>query len=142
MNTLTLQKTLGYLGVLPFLIPAVCALLSIPLFQLDPLEVFIAYSGIILSFLAGTLWGRCLGTEQVHAQERGLLLSSNAFALAAWLCLLLSRYPLALLILMLGFIAVLLVELGESIQMKRPYRRLRIQLTTVVLLLHGVLLVG
>jgi hypothetical protein len=95
-----LTSLLGDLGVLPFVLLAgliVQAALSglgwysAVLFGLSAAHGFMAYSAVILSFLAGALWerSRMAQSDGPTGQARALILLSNLVALVAWSCLLL-----------------------------------------------------
>ena len=100
---------------------------------------------IILSFLAGALWGKAKELEESNV-DRFLLISSNVFALTAWLAVLLGRdYLLAgLAVSMTGFILVYLVEhktRGLLLQgMDSTYLKFRLTLTSVVCIAHLVII--
>ena len=83
-------NSLGYAGLLPFL-AAVWALMPSCLFWEWPAsQLFLSYSVIILSFLAGALWGKAKELEE-SAVSCLLLIGSNAFALTGWLAVLLGK---------------------------------------------------
>ena len=144
---------LGYLGVIPFVVAALFALFDLSLLGFDPRQVFIAYSAVILSFLGGIMWGRVLGLPD-HRAVRCLLLLSNAIALTSFAALLLAAggdnadgaaYLYALPLLMCGYVITLVVErlayqrLLADVQ--RSYFPMRVVLTTVVVIMHIMVLV-
>lgn len=138
---------LGYLGVIPFVVAALFALFDLSLLGFDPRQVFIAYSAVILSFLGGIMWGRVLGLPD-HRAVRCLLLLSNAIALTGFAALLLAAgaaYLYALPLLMCGYVITLVVErlayqrLLADVQ--RSYFPMRVVLTTVVVIMHIMVLV-
>lgn len=74
-------RTLGYLGIVPFVALAGLAALQGP----DWLEVaLIAYGALILAFMSGTLWaGLIFGQRPSHRTQLGLV-ASNVLVLMAW----------------------------------------------------------
>ena len=141
-----LINSLGYAGLLPFLaaVWAVHAELSFGAWSAS--HLFLSYSVIILSFLAGALWGKARDLQESNV-NRFLLISSNVFALTAWLAVLLGRDYLSagLAVSMTGFILVYVVEhktRGLLLQgMDLAYLKFRLTLTSVVCLAHLVVIV-
>lgn len=127
-------RTLGYLGLIPFIAATWAAISSNTLLSLSPYQVFTAYSACILSFLAGTLWLRA-------QEERSATLISNLFTLLAFACLLLPA-QLALPSLTLGFILLLASEFKMGLFADKPigYKVLRVILTSVVVFCHILML--
>ena len=101
---------------------------------------------IILSFLAGALWGKAKELEESEVSCL-LLIGSNAFALTGWLAVLLGKdyLPAGLAVSMTGFILVYLVEhktQGLLLQgMGSAYLKFRLTLTCVVCLAHLLILI-
>ena len=136
---------LGYLGLVPFL-----SCLAIMLYSLifgqglhsasvlgfyGP-YVFIAYSGVILSFLTGTLWSQARLSQQVRL-AKGAIVFSNLLALMAWFCLLIIYISpiltiMAVCLLMAGFISVLYFEYFLAVETDANYRSMRVRLTVIV----------
>ena len=124
-------KTLGYLGLIPFI---VCLYLSSEqtIFGVSTQLAFIAYSAVILSFIAGTIWQR--DTKNVHDKR---YIISNIFSLIAFIALL-TPTKLALIILALGYICIFIYEnsLSKQKEITTDYMNMRFWLTQIVLLLH------
>lgn len=97
---------LGYLGLAPFVLGALVALLVEDLHQLA-LRAFLLYSIVILSFMGGVHWGLglVLGTRQ-----SARLLISVVPALVGWVTLLVLPVHLALAILGGAYIAQWFVD--------------------------------
>ena len=134
-------NSLGYAGLLPFLAAVWAAYLELSFGAWSASHVFLSYSVIILSFLAGTLWGQAKRLKEPNV-SRLLLIGSNVFALMAWLGVLLGRDYLSagLLVSMTGFVLVYLVEHKTQellLQgMRSAYLKFRFTLTFIVCLAH------
>ena len=132
---------LGYAGLLPFFAAVWAAYAELSFGAWTASHLFLSYSVIILSFLAGVLWGKAKELEESNV-SRLLLIGSNVFALTAWLAVLLGRDYLSagLTVSMTGFILVYLVEhktqglLPQG--MDSAYLKFRLTLTSVVCLAH------
>jgi hypothetical protein len=124
-------KVLGYLGLIPFI---VCLYLSseIAFFGIYTTQAFVAYSAIILSFVAGTIWQR---DADVYQDKRHII--SNIFSLIAFASLLVV-HEVALILLALSFIFLFVYENSLSKKPKLPtdYMNMRFWLTQIVVLLH------
>jgi chromate transport protein ChrA len=164
---ITTKQLLGYLGLIPFVIALSFQNLIIELFQQTPKQVFIFYSAVILSFIAGTLWRK--KNDQLSIKRQYL---SNLFSLMAFLALLIAQ-NLALILLAVSYLAILFCEYKldeakvegakaegtkvegieiestkiESTKVKntdaenataenKQYLNMRLQLTSIVVLLH------
>ena len=133
--------SLGYAGLLPFLAAVWASYAELSFGAWSASHLFMSYSVIILSFLAGALWGKAKELEESNV-SRLLLIGSNVFALTAWLAVLLGRDYLSagLTVSMTGFILVYLVEhktqglLPQG--MDSAYLKFRLTLTSVVCLAH------
>jgi hypothetical protein len=147
-----LMQILGYAGVIPFAIPVALTGLdfwySIDVFKgsvvtFSAVYIFTSYSAIILSFMSGTLWANwCL----VESQKKATLavLVSNFLALSAFFSLLLmyaEAVPglFCVIVLTLGFISLLWVEWFVGAKFN-AYRRMRLRLTALVVMLHLVMI--
>ena len=138
-------NSLGYAGLLPFLGAVWAAYAELSFGAWSASHLFLSYSVIILSFLAGALWGKAKELEESNV-NRFLLISSNVFALTAWLAVLLGKDYLSagLAVSMTGFILVYLVEhktRGLLQGMDSAYLKFRLTLTSVVCLAHLVVIV-
>ena len=162
MRLARLIQILGYLGLVPFLVPIWFVLNHQSLLGLSPSRLFVVYSGVILTFLAGSIWGtivnRPLNSPANYAEPDfrhvevpiGLAASfaviSNLIALSVWLVILISdNYDFAALFALLtGFVIVLWMELGWNLQysasLKNKYLSLRWKLTLIVTTCHIVML--
>jgi len=133
-----LISTLAWSGSLPFVAAVVLQYLNTPLFNLPAHTWFTTYSLVILSFMAGALWGHGM----LHAQSNrraACLLISNVVVISAWLAFLLAPVVLMLVIAMLGFIVIWICELawGELGSIAKHYLVLRTRVTAWVLVLHA-----
>ncbi|MDG0969847.1 MAG: DUF3429 domain-containing protein [Porticoccaceae bacterium] len=152
-ETPKIMIVLGYAGLLPFVVTAVMmaraawfgeGLQSAALGGFYVPYIFIAYSAVILSFLAGTLW-----SKWTSFQNQGLsgliIVSSNAVALISWIALLLIYLSslatlLALGLLVSGFLSLMYLE-RFSQNMDRRYWQLRVNLTIAVTITHLIVIV-
>lgn len=131
---------LGYAGLLPFIITTVMIWMGWALPWFPPVQAFISYSAIILSFVAGTLWGRVIS---LYAIDNGanLLVLSNLYALLAWVSLLIAMPSIGLIALAFGYFSLLGVEKScQNLPNNASYRQMRVRLTSVALLTHLLML--
>jgi hypothetical protein len=152
MPLLKLMCILGFAGLMPFVIP-VCLMLNDIWFGVDVAGVsswvayapylFVTYGGVILSFMSGTLWAGWQTIDNNNLAKFAILMS-NLLALAAWCALLLVYItPVAeifcVILLMIGFMSLLWVErmIGG---VEKAYWRLRLSLTSIVMVLHLVMI--
>ncbi len=149
MTRLTLSTVLGYVGLIPFMVPlylmvqafyAQAGLQSAAIFGLYAPYVFIAYSATILSFLGGTLWGQAQQSDSDGLALKAIVFS-NALALAAWISLLMIYIaPLmtlvAVCLMLAGFLSLLVVERLLGKMPDPDWWTMRIQLTSMVGLAH------
>lgn len=150
-----LTTWLGYLGLIPFLIPlgsmirAVASGAGIHASSLSGLYapyVFISYSAIILSFLSGILWskGRCI--DQPNTAKVAIIFS-NIVALVAWASLIVINFSalltmFAVSLLLGGYGSLLLAERALDTELQdRSYWQMRLVLTTIVILAHSLVLI-
>ena len=75
-------KSLGYLGLIPFIICLIVVESYPNNFLFNSQQVFHFYSAIILCFLAGTLW-----EKDSHDSQSTRLIVSNVLCLYAFSCL-------------------------------------------------------
>ena len=128
---------LGYAGLLPFIISTCLILMGQTLFSIDPFMLFITYSAIILSFLAGTLWGR--ESSKVHyLNDDKLLIISNVVSVVAWVAIVANHLYVSLLMLSVGYVVVYLKDRQQWREktLSDKYIKLRTQLTVVALICH------
>jgi hypothetical protein len=145
MKNAVIINCLGYAGLIPFLAAAWAVLGERTLFQLSPALIFLTYSAIILSFMGGALWGKARELADSFLSV-GLLLLSNAIALAAWLMLLLGEafIMFGLQIALIGYATLCVAEwfsasevlggVGES------YLPFRLSLTSIVCFAHVIVI--
>ncbi|MCK8046367.1 DUF3429 domain-containing protein [Shewanella sp. 1CM18E] len=139
-STQQIWTWLGYAGLLPFIITTLMIWTGWSLPWLEPVQAFISYSAIILSFLAGTLWGRVLSLYSVD-NVANLLILSNLYALLAWVSLLISMPAVGLIALAFGYFSLLGVEKScQNLPNNTSYRQMRVRLTFVALLTHLMML--
>ena len=144
-------KALGYAGLLPFLITAVVMLNAVingpglqgaAVFNLYAPYVFISYSAVILSFMAGTLWAKWESGSD-STMTNAAVLFSNVVSLTAWLALLMIFMSsimtvFAVTILLVGFASLLWVE--RLTKTASDYWQMRVNLTSSVMLMHAVVI--
>lgn len=126
----TMGMRLGYLGLIPFVVGAVTALLSQELVSLA-FQAFILYSLAILSFMGGVHWGLALITG---TRQSTRLLISVVPVVAAWICLIALPAPLTLAVLGGGFIAQWFIDRPILAELSIPswYLEMRPRLAYVV----------
>jgi hypothetical protein len=139
MNNSHLIKLLTYLGALPFFLAIYIGLSKQSFLDVVGINWFLSYGLLILSFMAGTLWGQVVN-QSIKIKRIALL--SNAIALSAWFALLLADPAVVLIIMAVGFVALYLLEVVVMSPIKRPnyYRALRLRVTTLVVVAHGLML--
>lgn len=150
-----LIQWLGYLGLIPFIVPAIGMLqakLTGPGLQAASIGgfyapyVFVAYSAVILSFLSGVLWGKAR-QSMTSDKTNMLLITSNIISVLAWVSLLMIYIsPLMMLfavtILLCGYATMLLAEFSIDADYESvTYWRLRLLLTVSVIAAHSLILV-
>ncbi|MCG6202054.1 DUF3429 domain-containing protein [Psychromonas antarctica] len=128
-------QTLAYMGLIPFIVSFYLSIQNMD-WSIDTKQLFIAYSAIILSFVAGSLWQ---ASEQKKHHNKQVI--SNIFSLFAFLALLVN-YHLALIILAINYLLLFLyesklVKLNKQCHIHPAYMRMRFQVTLIVILLHS-----
>ncbi|MDO3383310.1 DUF3429 domain-containing protein [Gilvimarinus algae] len=126
-----LRNLLGFAGLIPFV--SFTLLSAISYSQHTAVLLLISYGAIILSFMAGSLWGQA--QHDTHSRA-GPLIASNALALSGWAALYCAVTGWALLALMglaLAFISCWCCE-RVWLQQEPDYQRLRGVLTSIVVL--------
>ena len=107
----------------------------------EPARLFVCYSTVILSFLAGTLWTNAQALAG-NRLSKSLLVASNAIALLACFSLLLADVSAvtAIVGLSLGYVVVLGLETHHAERLfpaeGDAYLGMRSLLTSLVLLIH------
>ena len=146
-QTRSTMLRLGYLGLIPFAFGLLLILLDAQFFSLGGEQLFVSYSVVILSFLSGVLWGRAIDYPEQSLSRKALLLS-NVFLLIAWAALLqgAGSTSLTIIVLAAGYIAVWFSEYQlrpqPQNQLPEGYMGMRGILTSSVVLMHGVALLG
>jgi uncharacterized membrane protein HdeD (DUF308 family) len=122
-------QLLGYLGLLPFI---ACLYLSIESVNwcTTGKQAFIAYSAIIVSFIAGSVWRKDIKQQII----------SNIFSLIAFITLLIEP-KMALIILAFSFSFLFIYEkkltkFKTEDNRSNEYMRMRFWLTSIVVLFH------
>jgi len=130
-NELT-AKTLGYAGLIPFLIFSIGSWTTLP-YIADSTQILISYAAIILSFMGAIHWGATI-SNAARQHSKNLVVSVMP-AIAAWLALL-SPEIFALIILLVGFILLICYDLAVAKSQALPnwYISMRIRLTFIVTL--------
>ena len=128
----TLQRNLTALGLIPFVAGFAAQVAEVSLFGFSAIVLFATYSTVILSFLAGTVWGSARVLQADH--QFTLFLISNLVVIVSWLLLLNQFLNVLLIVNALLFIAIIRCEAG--LKLSDSYRRLRFSATAVVVSLH------
>ena len=138
MNSSVLIKLLTYFGALPFFIAVYLSWSQHTFLGVDGIQWFLTYALVILSFMAGTLWGQVVNES---IQLKSIALASNAVTLAAWFAFLLVGPTVVLIISALGFMILYVFEILIMADIKRPdyYLALRLRVTTLVVIAHGLM---
>jgi len=128
-RAVNIVRALGWGGAVPFLFFPPIALLSAPSW-LERLAL--GYATVILSFMAGTLWARHLLMDRIRVP---LLIGSNALVLLAWPALLMPFHTGMLWLAALFIGHLMLDEPWRSHGLPGWYRRLRLGLSSTVIVL-------
>ena len=133
MSSRITTQLLGYSGLLPFF--GFCIGFSVMEDWPRSLSIqgFVIYSLAIFAFLAGALWGQEQRVES--ASSVSTLVVSNGLILFGVASILTAQAMMASVFLMLGYIALLWYEVRIS-QLEVWYRRMRVRLTTGVVIAH------
>ncbi len=135
-------KTLGWLGVIPFMALVITHALGGPQWAQQAL---VAYSALILSFMAGTLWSQWIHATRTSTRSSHHLVASNLLVLLAWPAL---WFPTAWASLWLGALFAIHLVLDAPWQSQSGpawYRHMRLGISVVVitlLLLGGAIALG
>ncbi|WP_298632825.1 DUF3429 domain-containing protein [uncultured Umboniibacter sp.] len=137
-------RLLTTFGTVPFIAAAIAEFVGISLFGHTPVEIFSSYGTVIISFLAGSIWGaaRYQNTTDNQAADtpsKAPFVATNVLTLVCWFALLQSSFVFALGVNGLLFIALYRVEATR--ERDGSYRRLRRVVTTLVVLLHLIMVV-
>lgn len=166
INQLTLTEWFGYTGLIPFFAAAVAVVVGLE----NSLSWFLAYSALILSFMAGACWGVAQAHFVLLSKENDIIGDAdNSLAPVGSaapieprpdpisLCVSIAVFLFGLALLLLhdwlgpiialdglvtGYLVLFVLEMRELFRQtySAVYRRMRTVLTMVVVILH--LLVG
>jgi steroid 5-alpha reductase family enzyme len=134
-------QRLGLAGLIPFLLPALAALLG--LYSAAATLVFAHYSAIILSFLGGVHWGIAMSTSASSKRQLGWSMLPSVLAISALLLSWFIDITAILALLALGHLFWLNYERRQFEQQASAdwYVELRRQLTFTVVALHVILII-
>ncbi|GAB55211.1 hypothetical protein GPUN_1080 [Glaciecola punicea ACAM 611] len=127
-------KYLGYAGLIPFVSMPILVMIGLVDAYLGYLH-FVQYSAIILSFFGGIHW---LDAIQNRRKDHQLFVSMLP-SIVAWLSLMFLDGTMLLSVLSLSYIGILLYDkyvLALEKDILMDYTKMRMQLTTVVVLSH------
>ncbi|RVU86475.1 DUF3429 domain-containing protein [Leucothrix sargassi] len=138
MNHSSLIKSLTYLGAAPFFLAVALKVTGNTFLGVEAHQWFLSYGLLILSFMAGTLWGQALNDDK---RVKAIAITSNAITLLAWFAFLLGALSVAIVVLALGFIALYALEatLMQRLNKPRYYLALRRNVTALVVVAHGIM---
>lgn len=139
MSQPSLIQFLTYLGAVPFYLALYLVITNQVLLGISGGHWFKTYGLVILSFMAGTIWGQLVNAS---VRVKRLALASNAVTLLAWFAYLLVSTQATLVIMATGFVALYILEALIMTHVTRPdyYLGLRLRVSALVLLAHGVML--
>lgn len=125
---------LGYAGIIPFALLAVFHVLGLTPGGIEPLNGFLIYSAVILSFLGGIRWGALARSNTIHMT--GLIMSvlPSLWALfVVWL----APAGLAVWLMAAGYAFMGILDCGWPANGIAPWmRRLRARLSVAVVACH------
>lgn len=138
MNPAKLIKSLTYLGATPFFLALCLQLTEQPFLGIEGTQWFLTYALVILSFMAGTLWGQVVNAS---LKVKRIALITNVITLAAWFAFLLAEPAMALIVIGLGFAVLYWLEWVLMSHIQRPayYLTLRFRVTALVLAAHALM---
>jgi len=133
MRSRLTTQVLGFAGLTPFYL----SLAGVALLEDYPralsVQGFVIYSLAILCFLSGALWGHARSLPD--RDQIGHLVISDGIVIFAVASVLTAQVVLAVLLLMLGYLALLWFE-RRTEETKNWYSAMRAQLTLGVVLAH------
>ena len=142
MNSIKTWQWLGFAGLLPFIILSVLAFNHSLLAPEMTMLGFVSYSAVILSFVAGTLWGKAV-ILTLDDNIAKLLIISNIIALGCWIALLTPFVLSALILLVSGYLYLLYIEFkAKQLSTTTSYITLRTILTSVAVVCHIVVMLS
>ena len=124
-------KSLGYAGLIPFIVFSIGSWLQLPIIS-DSTYILIAYAAIILSFMGAIHWGVAMSNTEQHNGQ--YFIASVIPGLSAWIALLMP-HRCAIILLMIGFIALIIYDwcVEKSQRLPAWYIPMRNRLTIVVI---------
>ena len=128
----TTAKSLGYAGLIPFIVFSIGSWFQLPMIS-DSTYILTAYAAIILSFMGAIHWGIAMSSSE--DQNGKYFIASVIPGLIAWLALLMpQRY--AIILLMIGFVALIIYDWSVEKPQRLPgwYIPMRNRLTLVVVM--------
>ena len=142
MKHIRTWQWLGFAGLIPFVTLSLLAFNHSLLSPEHTLLGFISYSAIILSFMAGALWGKAVALDLDDGIAK-LLIISNVIALGCWIALLTPFELSALILLVSGYVYLLYIEFkAKQLSATISYITLRTILTSVVAVCHVVVMLS
>ncbi len=128
----TIAKTLGYAGLIPFIIFSIGSWTGLP-YITDSIPILIAYAAIIFSFMGAIYWGVVMSSKDEQGGK--YFIASVLPALVGWLALLVPVL-FALIFLLVGFILLFVYDryVEKSLGLPNWYIPLRMRLTSIVTL--------
>jgi hypothetical protein len=138
MNHFKWITLLTYLGALPFFLAVYASLSKNTFLGVEGVQWFVSYGLLILSFMAGTLWGQMIDQS---IKVKRIAITTNAITLAAWFAFLLAAPSMVLIIITAGFVMLYALEVFVMKHLKRPdyYLTLRLRVTALVVVAHGIM---
>ncbi len=132
-RTSFVPRLLGYLGLLPFIIPTVFLFYDHHHFMVWR-NLLISYAAVILSFLGAVYWGVAMIVREMSIKKRNVMLSWSVIpSIVAWISLLIPQvYGLILLSVFFVISFFMDMQLTKSEAKPAWYIPLRFQLTVVV----------
>lgn len=133
-----LIKQLGFAGLLPFIGLNVLAFIDVMPQSLVYLY-FTQYSAVLLSFFGGVHWYDSISSKKSGHQMYIAMLPT----IVGWLCLTQAGAPWVLGILSISYLLIMFYDkqtLTLPKEMVVAYTKLRMQLTTVVVLSHAIMI--
>jgi hypothetical protein len=142
MKRINMWQWLGFAGLLPFMTLSLLAFNHSLLAPEFTMQAFVSYSAVILSFVAGTLWGKAV-ILTLDDNIAKLLIISNVVALGCWIALLTPFELSALILLASGYLYLLYIEFkAKQLSTTTSYLTLRTILTSVAVLCHLVIMLS
>lgn len=126
-------RLLGYLGLLPFIIPTAFLFCDHHHFMVWR-NLLISYAAVILSFLGAVYWGVAMIVKEMPIKKRNVMLSWSVIpSIVAWIGLLIPQVY-GLIVMSIFFVISFFMDMQLMKSEAKPtwYLPLRFQLTVVV----------